>query len=323
MESAGHICVWDLMNQYLPLCILKGHQHDMCADFSWLNHMPNITAGPSNPTGGKSGYNGGGGGGGVANGSYAAASSSNQSMGSLLDYGDPGALVSSLLGGSSSSSSSSSSAPALSDGSHGSGSGNGSGSSGGGTGGAGGGTGGRGAGAGVGAGSMSQQQRRAASRTAAAGAGAGGGSLAASALSVATVTATAASSGGFSNVKPPVGNSAGAEAQNRRKGQSNAAAAGGAGGSESSNSSTAAVATKQLNPLTSLVLGILSAGRDGKLLMQDLRFGYFPNHHISPSVTAISSQGHVAYQRGYVHKVCMSDICLTFFFFLFSLFSCR
>jgi hypothetical protein len=61
--------------------------------------------------------------------------------------------------------------------------------------------------------------------------------------------------------------------------------------------------TKQLNPVTSLVLGILSAGRDGKVLMQDLRYGYFPNHHLSPSVTAISSQGHVAFHRGYVHKV--------------------
>ena len=42
-ESAGHIAVWDLMNQNLPLCILKGHGQDMCGDFSWLNHNPNAS----------------------------------------------------------------------------------------------------------------------------------------------------------------------------------------------------------------------------------------------------------------------------------------
>lgn len=45
---------------------------------------------------------------------------------------------------------------------------------------------------------------------------------------------------------------------------------------------------------------ILSVGKDGMLLVQDIRNAYFPRQHMSASVTAISSQGHVAFQRGTV-----------------------
>lgn len=176
-ESAGHIAVWDLLNQYLPLCMLKGHGQDMCADFGWLNHNP--------PT--------------VSTNSGAAA------------------------------------APA----------------------------------------------------TAAT-------TVATSAIAPTTASSTAAAPGRGGG-RGGVGR--GKQADARRRSQVNV----------DTNTTTSATGpespTKQLNPVTSLVLGILSVGRDGKVLMQDLRYGYFPNHHISPSVTAISSQGHVAFHRGYVHKV--------------------
>lgn len=175
-ECAGHIAVWDLLNQHIPLCILKGHGQDMCADFSWLNHSLTPTALTTS----------------LSTASFATANTTSSSTGSS-------ALVNSG-------------------------------------------------------------------------------------------TASSARRGGRNSNKP----------ETRRKSNSvdSLSAAEKAGNNELSP-------TKQLNPVTSLVLDVLSAGRDGKILMQDLRYGYFPNHHISPSVTAISSQGHVAFQRGYVHKACL------------------
>ena len=43
---------------------------------------------------------------------------------------------------------------------------------------------------------------------------------------------------------------------------------------------------------------ILSASKDSRVLVQDLRGGFFPRQHMASSVTAISSKGHVAFQRG-------------------------
>jgi hypothetical protein len=48
---------------------------------------------------------------------------------------------------------------------------------------------------------------------------------------------------------------------------------------------------------------ILSVGKDGKMLVQDLRNAYFPRRHISACVTAISSRGDVAYQRAKIERV--------------------
>ena len=35
-EHKGHIAVWDIFNQHIPLCVLKGHTNELCADFAWL-----------------------------------------------------------------------------------------------------------------------------------------------------------------------------------------------------------------------------------------------------------------------------------------------
>jgi hypothetical protein len=43
--------------------------------------------------------------------------------------------------------------------------------------------------------------------------------------------------------------------------------------------------------------------KDGVILIQDLRNGHFIRQHMPSSVTAISSQGHVAYQRGSIFRV--------------------
>jgi len=45
---------------------------------------------------------------------------------------------------------------------------------------------------------------------------------------------------------------------------------------------------------------IVSVGKDGRMLVQDLRYGYFPSRHTARSVTTISSHGHVAFHRGLV-----------------------
>jgi hypothetical protein len=47
---------------------------------------------------------------------------------------------------------------------------------------------------------------------------------------------------------------------------------------------------------------VISIQKDGKILVQDLRNGYFPRQHMASSVIAISSQGHVAYQTGKIDR---------------------
>jgi hypothetical protein len=47
---------------------------------------------------------------------------------------------------------------------------------------------------------------------------------------------------------------------------------------------------------------ILSIQKDGKVIVQDVRNGYFPRQHMSSSVVAISSQGHLAYQASSVYR---------------------
>jgi WD40 repeat protein len=46
------------------------------------------------------------------------------------------------------------------------------------------------------------------------------------------------------------------------------------------------------------VRGVLSVGRDGRLLVQELSSGWRPSSHMSSSIMAVSSKGHVAYHRG-------------------------
>lgn len=57
---------------------------------------------------------------------------------------------------------------------------------------------------------------------------------------------------------------------------------------------------------------ILSSGKDGKLIVQDLRNGTFPRQHIARAVAVISSMGHVAYQRGEVSRVSSGQVSLRF-----------
>jgi hypothetical protein len=80
---------------------------------------------------------------------------------------------------------------------------------------------------------------------------------------------------------------------------------------------------KEATPVTppvkseSTYLGVyLCSGKDGQLLIQDLRNGIFPRQHIARSVTTISSRGHVAFQRGDVSRV----RTYTTFYFSFVLF---
>lgn len=47
---------------------------------------------------------------------------------------------------------------------------------------------------------------------------------------------------------------------------------------------------------------LLSVGKDGRLLVQDVRCGYFFAQHTARCTTAISSQGHVAFSRGFVPR---------------------
>lgn len=48
---------------------------------------------------------------------------------------------------------------------------------------------------------------------------------------------------------------------------------------------------------------MLSVGKDGKMLLQDLRNAYFPRQHIFTNVVALSSSGDVAFHRGNVNKL--------------------
>lgn len=61
--------------------------------------------------------------------------------------------------------------------------------------------------------------------------------------------------------------------------------------------STAAAPTGWWGPGASF-RGVLSVGRDGRLLVQELSSGWRPSTHMSSSVMAVSSKGHVAYHRG-------------------------
>lgn len=47
---------------------------------------------------------------------------------------------------------------------------------------------------------------------------------------------------------------------------------------------------------------MISVGKDGRMLIQDLRNGYFPDTHTSRCVTAISSHGHLAFHRGFLER---------------------
>lgn len=47
----------------------------------------------------------------------------------------------------------------------------------------------------------------------------------------------------------------------------------------------------------------ITGSKDGHVFVQDPQLGYFPYKHLSPTVPAISSQGHVAFHRGDVGKV--------------------
>ena len=47
---------------------------------------------------------------------------------------------------------------------------------------------------------------------------------------------------------------------------------------------------------------IISVHKDGKVLVQDLRNGYFPRQHFSASLMSISSRGHVACQRNRIFR---------------------
>lgn len=62
-------------------------------------------------------------------------------------------------------------------------------------------------------------------------------------------------------------------------------------------------ATKNESNYLGVYQHILCSGKDGQLLIQDLRNGIFPRQHIARSVTTISSRGHVAFQRGDVSRV--------------------
>ena len=209
-ESAGHIAVWDLMNQNLPLCILKGHGQDMCGDFSWLNHNPNASM-----------YN-------LSNSTSNSSNNSNTIDNSNLTSNNPNIRRNQR-------------------------------------------------------GNTLKQSQSADTRR--------------RSQTTTSNTSTTSTTSTIDTTLSPI------DKQQQLL--------------QHTDSST--TGTRQINPLTSLILGILSSGRDGKVLMQDLRYAFFPNHHISPSVTAISSKGHVAFQRGYVHKVYLYYFTLKLLIIMFLL----
>jgi WD40 repeat protein len=47
---------------------------------------------------------------------------------------------------------------------------------------------------------------------------------------------------------------------------------------------------------------LLTVGRNGDMLVQDVRNGDFPRYHMAPSLLTIASSGHVAYHRGNVYR---------------------
>ena len=58
----------------------------------------------------------------------------------------------------------------------------------------------------------------------------------------------------------------------------------------------------ELHPLR-LFHHVISADKEGKLLVQDLRNGYFPRQHISGTVAALSTDGSLAFHRGVIDRV--------------------
>ena len=54
---------------------------------------------------------------------------------------------------------------------------------------------------------------------------------------------------------------------------------------------------------------ILSIGKDGKLLVQDIRNGYYPRQHIFTNIVALSSSGDLAVHRGHVNKTDILGVC--------------
>lgn len=54
---------------------------------------------------------------------------------------------------------------------------------------------------------------------------------------------------------------------------------------------------------------IASIGKDRRVLVHDIRAGYFPMHHVNSGVVAFSSLGHVAYHRGHVDRVSHTTMC--------------
>jgi hypothetical protein len=84
------------------------------------------------------------------------------------------------------------------------------------------------------------------------------------------------------------------------------AAAGGRSGKVRSSKKQGAVSEGRRRDLTKIAMPCVisaSAGKDGTLLLQNPRFGYFPYNHVAPMVARISSQGHLAFQRADIRKV--------------------
>lgn len=55
-------------------------------------------------------------------------------------------------------------------------------------------------------------------------------------------------------------------------------------------------------PTLKVFMGVVTVSRDGKLILQNMKSSLFPHEHIARNVTAISSQGHVAYQTAVVRR---------------------
>jgi hypothetical protein len=91
------------------------------------------------------------------------------------------------------------------------------------------------------------------------------------------------------------------------------------------------VITKKIKETKTIAMKcIISGGKEGVLLIQNPKFGYFPYNQISPIVATISSQGDLAYSRTEFKKVFLfvlnlffSFIRFCFFLMLFSYILCR
>jgi len=89
--------------------------------------------------------------------------------------------------------------------------------------------------------------------------------------------------------------------ENRRRTGSNATSIGGTRRRNSQDSQQEDGPTGNAS-LSGLYQHILSVGKDGKLLVQDVRNAHFPGQHMSKHVVAVSALGHCAYQRGQLHR---------------------